>query len=158
VRRTTQTWLAWLIALGWGAFIWNLGSDEFSMSSTSRILGPLLSWLSPESTAVQRQEALVAIRKLAHVAEYALFALLVARAIAIAFSARTRTVFAGTLLAVTALAAADEFRQAWSQLRTGSPTDVALDVTGGLLALAALYLLRRWLGRPMFDAGAQSEA
>ncbi len=158
MRRTTRTWLAWLVAVLWAGFIWQLGGDGFSLSSTSRFLGPLLSWLSPDLTDAQREFALVAIRKLAHVAEYALFALLVARAVALGFAPRMRLVVVCALAAVAGLAAADELRQAVSQLRTGSPLDVALDVSGGLFALSGLYLLRRWLGRPMFSVSVRSQA
>jgi len=120
------------------------------MNSTSRFLGPLVDWLSPNWTAAQKQWALVAMRKLAHVGEYALFALLVGRAVARAFSLRMRFVALGALAAVGLLAVADEARQAISQMRTGSPLDVLLDISGGLLALALLFAVRRCLRRPLF--------
>ena len=146
--------LAWLVAFVWAGFIWGFGGDSFSMSSTSRLLEPLLDWLLADWSAVERQRALVAVRKLAHVAEYALFALLVGRAIALAFASRMRFVTGLALAAVALLAVADELRQALSAMRTGSTFDVALDLLGGVAALGALFLIRRRLGRPMFTAAA----
>ena len=158
MRRSTQTRLAWLLAAAWGALIWGLGSDGFSVTSSSRFLAPLIDWLSPGWSLAQHQAVLVAIRKLAHVTEYGLFALLVGHAVALAFEIRMRFVIAGALAAVTGLAVADELRQALSLLRTGSPFDVALDVSGGILALAGLCLVRRRAGRPLFGLSADSQA
>lgn len=142
----------------WGAFIWGLGSDGFSMTSTSRFLGPLVSWAFADWTFEHQQLVLTAIRKLAHVAEYAVFALLVGRAVTLAFQIRMRFVVAITLAAAFALAAGDEIRQALSMHRTGTLVDVALDVSGALVALAGLFALRRWVGRPMFGVSASSRA
>jgi len=157
VRHSTKTLLAWLAALLWAGFIWGLGGDDFSMSSTSRLLGPLLEWLGADWSSEDRHRALTALRKAAHVGEYALFALLAGRAVALGFGVRARFVVAGTLAAVVALATADELRQALSEMRTGSPLDVALDLLGGVAALTALFAIRRWLGRPMFIAAPRSE-
>ena len=156
--RRAKTRLAWLLAAIWGSFIWGLGSDGFSMTSTSRFLGPLVNWAFADWALEHQQDLLTVIRKLAHVAEYAMFALLVGRAITLAFEIRMRFVIAGTLVAALALAAGDEFRQALSPQRTGTAFDVALDVSGALVALVGLFALRRWVGRPMFDTSASSRA
>jgi VanZ family protein len=158
VRSGSKTTLAWLLAGVWGVTIWRLGGDPFSMQSTSRFLDPLLAWLSPDWTDAQRIAAAATLRKLAHLGEYGLFALLLGRAVALATRVRMRRVVATSLVGVGVLAAADELRQATSSLRTGSPADVALDLAGGLLALAALFALQRRLGRPMFASTAGSGA
>lgn len=129
------------------------------MDSTSRFLGPLLSWLAPDWSPEQFLRAQVAIRKLAHAAEYGLFGLLVGRAFAVSFALRMRSVAAAALAAVLVLAAADELRQAASTLRTGSLADIGFDVFGALTALATLFVVRRLLGLPLFTGrGAQTPA
>ena len=120
------------------------------MGSTSRFLGPLLSWLGPHWSPAELTQAQSLIRKLAHPTEYALLCVLTGRAVALTFAVRMRVVALAALASVALLAAADELRQASSALRTGSAFDVALDISGGLAALLALLIFRRALGRPLF--------
>lgn len=150
LRASPHTRLAWVLAIGWAGFIWGLGSDSFAMASTSRFLGPLLSWLGPDWSPEQVLRAQVGIRKLAHAAEYGLFSLLIGRALALSFALRMRDIAAAILAAVVLLALADESRQAASTLRTGSAADVGFDVSGAVAALAALFVVRRLLGLPLF--------
>ena len=150
LRPHPNTLLARTLALAWAAAIWGLGSDGFSMNSTSRFLGPLLTWLGPDWGPEQLSQAQTVIRKLAHPAEYALLCVLIGRAVALTFAVRMRFVAIAALAAVALLAGADELRQASSALRTGSLFDVALDVSGALAALAGLFIFRRALGRPLF--------
>jgi VanZ family protein len=67
-------------------------------------------------------------------------------------SAKRRSRFATAgwvaLFIVTSLATADEARQAFSPVRTGSPYDILIDVTGGLLAVLGLFLISRRIGPP----------
>jgi len=73
------------------------------------------------------------LRKLAHVAEYAVLGLLLARAV------RTAAALAlGVAYAVT-----DEVHQAFVAGRQGSPLDVAVDAVGVLLGVAAYRRLVR---------------
>lgn len=121
------------------------------MTSTSRFLGPLLSWLAPDWSPEQSLHAQVLVRKAAHVGEYGVLGLLLGRALALSFRLRMRFVAASTVLAVSALATADEMRQASVTERTGSWGDVLLDASGGIAALGLLFVVRRWLGRPLFQ-------
>jgi VanZ family protein len=157
VPRRTKVILAWALAVGWALFIWGLGTDGFSLTSTSRFLGPLVTWLVPSLDNASRDLVLIGIRKLTHIAEYAAFALLIGRAIWLSFGQRMRIVCFLCLAAVGALAVADETRQSYSALRTGSGYDVGLDIFGGAVAIAALFALKRRLGRPLFgDPAAKS--
>ena len=55
---------------------------------------------------------------------------------------------AGSALAISAAVAAfDELRQGTSAVREGSAIDVALDLTGAVLAIAALFWVQRLFGR-----------
>ncbi|MEZ4218346.1 MAG: VanZ family protein [Myxococcota bacterium] len=152
MQSRARTIFAWAVALAWAGFVWGLGTDGFSASETSRFLGPLLDWLRPELDAVARTRALFAVRKLAHVVEYGVLALLVGRALAITTGARMRFVVAAALACVLALAAADETRQTKTAHRTGAASDVVLDVAGGALALGIWLAQKRARGRALFEA------
>jgi VanZ family protein len=83
------------------------------------------------------------IRKSAHVAEYAIFALLVARALL--GSTRpplARGWFVITVLLLALMAAADEYHQSFVPSRTAALGDVILDIFGGLAALSSMLTWR----------------
>ena len=80
VGRPASPGLAWLSALLWIAIIQSLGGNDFSSSETSRLLGPLLLWLFPDSSTELLHSVQFGIRKAAHVVEYGILALLWHRA------------------------------------------------------------------------------
>lgn len=137
--------LPWIPVFLWLALVLGLGSSGFNSEQTSRFLDPLLQWLLPEWHDFERRRIHLAIRKLAHVFEYAVTALLVFRAFWISWSDWTRLrIAAATLLFVLAAASADELRQSYLTTRTGTFSDVLLDGTGGVIgAGAAAWILRR---------------
>lgn len=133
---------AWLLVALWAALVWGLGSDDLSAADTSRFLRPWLEWLYPDLTVLQLYRVLVSIRKAAHVVEYALLAILTLRALLLG---KRPSALACALLAlafVITFATADETRQGFSAARTGSAWDVALDTTGGAIAIVLLLYLR----------------
>jgi len=138
---------AWALALGWTGVILLAGSDLGSDNSTSRFLGPFLRWLLPDSPKETLDNLYYAIRKGAHVAEYGVLAVLVQSA----WRARQPAIpqrFAAALAWVLAVAAFDEGRQSFSDQRTGSLGDVALDFSGALLALGlTIAYIRTMQGR-----------
>jgi VanZ family protein len=76
------------------------------------------------------------VRKLAHMTEYAVLAMLLWRAIRQELSGVWSSSVAILTLAITVgIAAADETHQWFRQLRTGSITDVGIDTLGATLAL-----------------------
>ena len=147
--------VAWLLFAGCAGLVLYLGSDDFSMSATTGMLGPFLDWLFPDWNALDRWHLHVRIRKLAHSAEYGVLALLAFNAVFASLETLLARIAALALLLVWGVAATDELRQAYSQNRTGSLGDVALDLLGALVALAFIVLVRRRLDRaPTVDAGA----
>jgi hypothetical protein len=64
----------------WLVFISLASSDNFSAANTSRIIGPLVLWLFPHTTAHQLDTIHFVVRKLAHFTEYAVLGILAARA------------------------------------------------------------------------------
>jgi VanZ family protein len=137
--------------------ILGLGSAEFSAAHTSRYLLPLLRWFFPELPVRTYVEIAAWIRKSAHVIEYALLGALAVRALWLSLARQNP--FARTALLAIGLAAsvalADEIRQSTLPTRTGSPWDVALDVSG---ALAAIALTLWWKRRARARAAAAGPA
>ena len=142
-KAETRARRAWLLVLLWAAVVLILGSDDGSAHATSRFIGPLLQWLLPDTPQAILDQLHHLLRKAAHVVEYGVLALLAQRGVA----ARGRTSRwrpAGpALLVVLAVAVLDEGRQSLSSTRTGSAGDVALDLAGGVLALACAIAYTR---------------
>ncbi len=138
--------LPWLWVVCWATLIWIFGGDSFSFSESGNTIMPWLDWLTGDLDYRTRYRIYIAIRKSAHFIEYAILAMLTFRASLISAS-RTQLATAAwvALFIVTSLAAADEARQAFSQVRTGSPYDVLIDVTGGLMTVVGLLLITRRL-------------
>jgi len=131
------------------AFIFGSSTDAFSSGHTSRIIGPLLRWLSPGLPEAAVGSAVFWIRKAAHMTEYAVLAALLWRAL---WRPRRRDpapwswpVAGQALLGSLLWAAADEIHQAFTASRGASVRDVALDTAGAALGL--LLLWRVWARR-----------
>jgi VanZ family protein len=129
--------------VAWACFIFYASTGAMSASNTSRVIEPLLRWLMPEISESHLQAAHFLVRKLAHFTEYALLALLAARAfMGSSKSFLSRRWFAAALALVAAVALLDEFNQSFNPARTGTIKDSLLDVAGGLTALAVLAIFR----------------
>jgi VanZ family protein len=130
----------------WIALICYASTAAMSAAQTSRVIGPLLRWLFPAITDAQLLAAHAVVRKLAHVAEYGVLALLAARAFLGSSKVFLRRRWPAASLALAAcLALLDELNQSLTPSRGGSILDSLLDVAGASLALAAVALLR-WRG------------
>jgi len=130
----------------WLGFIFYASTGAMAASNTSRIIGPLLRWLFPDITSDQLLSVHFLTRKVAHFVEYALLALLAARAFIPSSRVFLRRAwFAASLLIVILYALFDEYHQSFVPTRIGSMWDSLIDITGGLTALLAL---RWWLARP----------
>ena len=132
--------------VAWTCFVLLASSGSFSASNTSRIIRPLLLWLFPDISEESLAYAHFLVRKAAHFSEYALLALLAARAFRTSQREKVRRrwwVAAFALVACVALV--DEFHQSFLPTRTGTIYDSLLDMAGGATALAcaALWLARR---------------
>jgi len=135
----------WIPVILWIAVIVGLGSSAFQHDQTSRFIGPILRWLFPDWSDARIAGLHGLLRKSAHLMEYAIAAVLAYRARQLGARGRSRAALALPALGLVAcVALADEGRQATIESRTGSPRDVALDVTGGVLGLgAAPFIVRR---------------
>lgn len=130
--------------LVWMLLIFLFSTGGMSASNTSRIIRPVLLWLFPDISEERLALVHFLVRKAAHFTEYAVLALLAARA----FLGSSREIlqrrwFAASLVLVLVYALSDEYHQRFVPTRTGSIYDSLIDISGGLTALLCLTLWRR---------------
>jgi VanZ family protein len=142
----------WLPVVAWAAVISILSSDSFSGEHTASIFQPLLTLLLPGAAPETIAAAHAVLRKLAHVTEYAVLALLVCRALTQP-GRSTTAITLRALLFCAVYASLDELHQSFVPSRGASPLDVALDTFGAALGLAA-----RLATRSRISAGRRSPA
>ena len=129
--------------VAWACFVLFASSSNFSASNTSRIIRPLLLWLFPEISEAALAQAHFLVRKAAHFTEYALLALLAARAFRTSsHAALARHWRLASFALVASVALVDEYHQSFVPTRTGTIYDSLLDMAGGAAALACASL---WL-------------
>jgi VanZ family protein len=114
----------------WLAFISFASSDSFNAANTSRIIGPLVLWLFPNTSAETLATIHFITRKLAHFTEYAILGILAARA----FRTSPRWFLISAVLVVV-YALLDEYHQSFVPSRTASVFDSFIDMAGGISAL-----------------------
>ena len=137
----------WLPVLIWMVVVFTASSDAHSYDRSSRIIGPLLRWLFPHISANTVDWVVFIARKCAHVAEYAILALLLWRALRRPQRGQRRPwkwqEAGAALLLVAAYAVTDEFHQIFVPTRTPAVHDVIIDTLGGAAGLFALWLIGR---------------
>lgn len=128
----------------WLAFIFFASTNEFSASNTSRVIGPLVLWLFPNTSPETLSLINFLTRKAAHFTEYFILGLLAARA----FYGSSVTILNQhwlwmAILLIIIYALADEYHQRFVPSRTSSMFDSLIDIAGGLTALAIFNHYRR---------------
>jgi VanZ family protein len=138
----------WVPVLLWMGVIFLGSCDSHSWQHSSRLLGPLLHWLFPNMPATQVDRIVFACRKLAHLAEYSMLALLLWRAVRQPVRNDPRPWSWPQARLVTLLCAfyagTDEFHQLFVPTREARVGDVMLDTCGAVLALLFLWRAGRW--------------
>src|SRR5438094_9992560 len=100
-----------------------------SAEHTSRIIGPLLHWLFPTISPFTILRVQFFMRKLAHVSEYAVLAVLLYRAFVHTVLRGRRALSAGLVLLLCAVyASTEECHHAFVPSGTASLLDVMLDI------------------------------
>lgn len=131
----------YLPLVAWLVFISYASSDSFNAGNTSRIIGPLVLWLFPNTTPETLLIIHIITRKAAHFTEYAILALLAARAFRTSpRPALANRWFIAALALVVAYALLDEYHQSFVPSRTASVYDSMVDIAGGLTALLVVRL------------------
>jgi len=126
----------YLPLVAWLAFISFASSDNFNAGNTSRIIGPLILWLFPNTSPETLDVVHFIMRKIAHFTEYAILGFLAARAFRTSPRPAIRQrwfLICATLVVIYALL--DEYHQSFVPSRTASIFDSMIDIAGGLTAL-----------------------
>ena len=143
---TKKVW--WLAAAIWAVVIFDLSRAPYSSASSSRSISIVLRWLSisisPQNLALLNS----LLRESAHLAEYAILAMLLYNSLKpVGDAAWSRNAAFWSLLASGSYSLTDEFHQLFIPGRHASIFDCLTDMTGALLGLlvlsAALTVLRR---------------
>jgi VanZ family protein len=139
----------WLPLLAWMAVIFSASSDTRSFQHSSRIIGPLILWAFPSMDEHTLRIWVFAGRKVAHVTEYAILAILVLRALDATSGNKLRRQALLALAFCCLYAASDEFHQKFVPTREASVVDVLIDTAGAAFAIG-MYRLR---GKPRDKPG-----
>jgi len=135
----------WMPAIVWMAIIFLGSTDMLSAEHTSRFLVPFLRWFDPQISLAALNAIQLGIRKLGHLTEYAILAMLLWRALrgGIRWQMKMSILFLVAALGSAIFAASDELHQSFVPSRTGSPNDVMIDICGALAGLAICWMFAR---------------
>ena len=129
----------YLPLVAWLAFISYASSNNFSAGNTSRIIGPLILWLFPNTSPETLLSVHFVMRKIAHFTEYAILGFLAARAFRTSSRpAVRRHWFLISAVLIVVYAVIDEYHQSFVPTRTASVFDSLIDMAGGLAALIVI--------------------
>lgn len=143
IARQQNRWSRYLPLVLWLGVIWLASSPQMSASQTSRFVAPIARFFYPEISTEELRVVHVAVRKTAHFVEYAVLALIAARA----FLGSRRPLlnrywFLLAFALVVVCSLLDEYHQSLIASRTGTIYDSLLDMTGGFVALTSIFLWR----------------
>ena len=148
--------IRFVLASLWLAFVLFLGSAPFAAQETGRFILPVLQLAMPGTSAGQLQAIHMVIRKLAHITEYAVLALLWFKAFHLA-GRSARTAAWAALSICLACAFADEVHQSTLPTRQGSARDFVIDAFGATAMLVVARGAPKTPGRRVRRAGAAAE-
>ena len=130
----------------WMAVIFTFSTSLFGSAETGSVLLPILRSVFPGASPSSIELMHTAIRKAAHVAEYAVLALLWLRGLERGASWSRGKSAAAALIISAMYACSDEFHQSFNANRTPSAVDVLIDTAGASAAL--LFMRMKDKGRP----------
>lgn len=136
--------MKWLVVAAWMAVIFTFSTDVFSEAHTTPIIGPLLSTLFPNLSPGHVVDIAMLVRKLGHLSEYFILAVLLMRAFgnqAGAGSEKRRALYAAGI--ATLYAISDEWHQSFVPSRTSSAQDVLIDAIGAISGACLCHWWRR---------------
>jgi VanZ family protein len=133
---------AWLPVLLWAILIAGFSTDPFGTSLTFVWVERIARFLRPDVGAEVVFAIHFAVRKLAHLTEYAIFALLLVRAFRSGSGPSPRSPLAAAIVVASLYSLGDEAHQSLSSARSGALADCAIDSAGA----AAGALLTRIRG------------
>ena len=134
----------WLPLLIWLGVIFIGSTGVLSAEQTSRFIVPFLRWLDPKISIATILSIHFALRKLGHLTEYGILAVLLWRALRGTLTSTRNLGIALMVFMVSAVfAASDEFHQSFIPSRTASSRDVMIDICGTLVGLTICWIFGR---------------
>ena len=147
----------WMPVIAWMLLIFAGSTDAFSVERTSRFLVPFLRWLDPQISVATIAAIHFALRKLGHLTEYGVLAVLLWRAVRGTLRSRSSAATAALVFILSAaFAASDEFHQLFAPSRSASLGDVFIDIYGALIGLAICLVIRQRKSALRFAAASNS--
>jgi len=127
----------WLPLFIWLGVIFVGSTEVMSAEQTSRFVVPFLRWLKPDISIETVVFIHFLIRKLGHLTEYAILAMLFWRGVYRGMNLRMKIsiLFLLAWLAAAIFAVTDEFHQSFVPSRTASPIDMMIDICGAMIGL-----------------------
>jgi VanZ family protein len=130
----------WIPAICVAVLISTFSTHYFSSAETSRILIPFLHWIFPAASLHTLNRMHTAIRKLAHVTEFAVFSTAVFHGVrGERYGWRLKWALITLMIAVS-YAGLDEWHQSFVPMREARFRDVLIDSTGALLAQVLVWI------------------
>ncbi len=126
----------------WAALVFYFSSHDFSSERTSRVVGPLISWLFPDAGVDFHAAVHFTVRKMGHWSEYFVLAVLVFHGFRSDKKQWDGRWAIWTLGLIFLYALGDEFHQLWVPSRSGTLGDSLLDFFGGICGVSWSYLRR----------------
>jgi VanZ family protein len=138
---------AWLPVVAWAVFIFIMSTDEMSAEHTRGWLVPLIRLSAPGLDPASVELVHAVIRKLGHLGDYLLFALLIDRGLRLDSPVPALRTPRAAFFAAAIYSLSDEAHQAFVASRSASLVDCGIDSVGAALGafLATIPALRRLL-------------
>jgi VanZ family protein len=130
-----MVWARLVVASLWALVVLTLGSAPFGAQQTGPFVVPLLNVLLPHASPDVLDAVHLLLRKLAHVTEYAVLALVWFKALGSVTGPTRRAAPWAALAICLACAFADEMHQSTLPTRTGSARDFLIDAVGATTML-----------------------
>ena len=149
---------AWLPVIVWGMLMFVGSTDLLSGEQTSRLITPFLRWLDPHMSYRTIETVHILIRKVGHIIEYAVLAVLLWRAFrrGTPWQVNLSILFMIVSVACSLFAISDEWHQSFVPSRTPSAHDVLIDLAGALIGIAIYSAFTRRKPAPAFARIADS--
>lgn len=142
---------SWVRPLAWMVVIFSLSSERFAADYTGDLLAPLVAWLTAWAGPAAVGALHLALRKLAHLTEYAMLGVFWILAFSGEAGPGSARAALWTLGICAGWAGLDEARQSLTTNRTASLGDVALDTAGS--AMGVLVAAGGWRRARVAAAG-----
>ncbi len=135
----------WLATVAWAVLIFHLSTPTYSANRSIPLLARLLAFFNVSVSHTTLVVLDTLIRKVAHLTEYGIFALLLYRSCIgrNPWGWRPRLAFWCVVFAAF-YAVTDEFHQSFTSTRVASPVDCLIDTTGAAVGMLLAYLSARF--------------